>query len=182
MSSIDREDTIEILKDLQKDHLQFCLIPFRQAIERVQAIPSADTDISEYSDKLWKNAYERGKADRPQGDTVSRRYLLAEIDDLADEFSEVDENGLHSERWCGIVDAKLIIMNAPSVSDRPQGEWVKRTRDMLIAQVNFAYCSECGQPIMHEHTRPLWSFCPNCGARMFAKDTNVPNKKGADDE
>lgn len=42
MSSIDREDTIEILKDLQKDHLQFCLIPFRQAIERVQALPSAD--------------------------------------------------------------------------------------------------------------------------------------------
>jgi len=27
-----------------------------------------DTDISEYSDKLWRNAYERGKADRPQGD------------------------------------------------------------------------------------------------------------------
>ena len=26
-----------------------------------------DTDISEYSDKLWKNAYERGKAERPQG-------------------------------------------------------------------------------------------------------------------
>ena len=27
-----------------------------------------DTDISEYSDKLWRNAYERGKADRPQGE------------------------------------------------------------------------------------------------------------------
>lgn len=53
-----------------------------------------------------------------------------------------------------------------------RGEWVKRTHNTLIAQVNFAYCSECGQPIMHEYTRPLWSFCPNCGARM----------KGADDE
>jgi len=29
-----------------------------------------DTDISEYSDKLWKNAYERGKADRPQGEWI----------------------------------------------------------------------------------------------------------------
>ncbi len=28
--------------------------------------PSVDTDLSGYSDKLWKNAYERGKADRPQ--------------------------------------------------------------------------------------------------------------------
>ena len=53
-----------------------------------------------------------------------------------------------------------------------RGEWAKRTHNTLIAQVNFAYCSECGQPIMHEHTRPLWNFCPNCGARM----------KGADDE
>ena len=48
MSSIDREDTIEILKDLQKDHLQFCLIPFRQAIERVQALPSADRPQGEW--------------------------------------------------------------------------------------------------------------------------------------
>ena len=29
-----------------------------------------DTDISKYSDKLWKNAYERGKADRPQGEWI----------------------------------------------------------------------------------------------------------------
>ena len=32
--------------------------------------PSVDTDLSGYSDKLWKNAYERGKADRPQGEWV----------------------------------------------------------------------------------------------------------------
>ena len=50
-----------------------------------------------------------------QDDSVSRRYLLAEIDDLADEFSEIDENGLHSERWCGILDSRGIIVNTPSV-------------------------------------------------------------------
>lgn len=38
-----------------------------EAFEKIiEAIPSADTDLSEYSDKLWKTAYERGKADRPQ--------------------------------------------------------------------------------------------------------------------
>lgn len=68
-----------------------------------------------------------------------------------------------------------VIQSAPSIDIEPKrGEWVKRTHDTLIAQVNFAYCSECGQPIMHEHTRPLWSFCPNCGAEM--------RMKGADDE
>ena len=33
--------------------------------------------------------------------------------------------------------------------------------------------------IVHEYE---FRFCPNCGARMFAKDTNVPNKEGADYE
>ena len=43
----------------------------KDIIEReINAIPSADVDISKYSDKLWKNAYERGKADRPQGEWI----------------------------------------------------------------------------------------------------------------
>lgn len=55
-------------------------------------------------------------------------------------------------------------------------------------------CSECGihlqgwvrideddydDGIVHEYE---FRFCPNCGARMFAKDINVPNKEGVDDE
>ena len=70
-----------------------------------------------------------------------------------------------------LIDAINAIKGIPTIEPK-RGEWAKRTRDTLIAQVNFTYCSECGQPIMHEHTRPLWNFCPNCGARM----------KGADDE
>ena len=90
-------------------------------------------------------------------DTVSRQYLLAEIDDLADEFSEVDENGLHSERWCGIMDAKLIIMNAPFVSDRPQGEWIDFK--------NGWKCTAC-----EKWNSEKSNFCPNCGADMRNKD------------
>ena len=63
---------------------------------------------------------------------------------------------------------------AVEIADRSQGEWDDK-----------GYCTNCGK-----HA-PYWSmattyyksnYCPNCGARMFAKDTNVPNKKGADDE
>lgn len=32
-----------------------------------------DTDMSEYSDKLWQNAYERGKAERPQGSWLNKQ-------------------------------------------------------------------------------------------------------------
>ena len=98
-------------------------------------------------------------ANRLQDDTVGRQYLLAEIDDLADEFSEVDENGLHSERWCGIMDAKQIIINTPFVSDRPQGEWI-----IEIDANGYTYgrCSICG---MKQYAGQL-NFCPNCGANM----------------
>jgi len=47
---IKRDDVIEVLKDLQNNHLQFCLIPFRQAIERVQALPFADRNLSNLVD------------------------------------------------------------------------------------------------------------------------------------
>ena len=33
------------------------------AIRQVKALPSAQPDMSEYSSKLWRNAYERGKRD-----------------------------------------------------------------------------------------------------------------------
>lgn len=71
----------------------------------------------------------------------------------------------------GVIYMAQRIEEAPSIDIEPKhGEWVKRTHNTLIAQVNFAYCSECGQPIMHEHTRSLWSFCPNCGADMRERE------------
>lgn len=112
--------------------------------------------------KAWMN--DAPSADRPQEDTVSRRYLLAEIDDLADEFSEVDENGLHGERWCGILDSKGIIVNAPSVSDRPQGYYIKGENGEW-------YCSICKRI---DDKYSVARFCWHCGARMKgANDENV---------
>lgn len=51
-------------------------------------------------------------------------------------------------------------------ADRPHGEWYNRDSDGTWATVDFAYCSECKQPIIHKHASPLWHFCPNCGADM----------------
>lgn len=61
-------------------------------------------------------------------------------------------------------------------ADRPQGEWVEAEEDWRH-QIEFWKCSECGFAVSSRY-----NYCPNCGARMLAKDTNVPNKKGADDE
>lgn len=70
---------------------------------------------------------------------------------------------------CFLDEIEEAIYELPTIEPK-RGEWKKRTRNTLIAQVNFAYCSECGQPIMHEHTRPLWNFCPNCGADMRERE------------
>ena len=89
---------------------------------------------------------------------------LIDADVLEDKAKQYSLGYYEEDEWA--VPFKEIT-SAPSIDIEPKrGEWVKRTHDTLIAQVNFAYCSECGQPIMHEHTRSLWSFCPNCGADM----------------
>ena len=38
----------------------------KKVIEHLKQMPSAQPDMSEYSDKLWKKAYERGKAEAQQ--------------------------------------------------------------------------------------------------------------------
>ena len=53
--------------------------------------------------------------------------------------------------------------SAPTVEERKKGKWLKR---QIIGNVSFAYCSKCGEPILHGRVSPLWSYCPNCGADM----------------
>lgn len=56
-----------------------------------------------------------------------------------------------------------------AVEERPKGEWIPNSPFT-------GNCSECGADGNLKD-----NYCSNCGARMFAKDINVPNKKGADD-
>ena len=67
---IKRDDAITVLyRNTPFDAKGIALLD--KCESEINAIPSADTDISEYSDRLWKNAYERGKADRPQGEWIA---------------------------------------------------------------------------------------------------------------
>ena len=80
-----------------------------------------------------------------------------------------EDGGCRVEEW---------IDNFPS-ADRPQGEWIEVTNGRGGHE-----CSNCHAyaPSYMNGDEHLSDYCPNCGARMLAKDTNVPNKKGADDE
>ena len=65
------------------------------------------------------------------------------------------------------------------IADRPQGEWkdVPPNAWRFNDIVQWHECSACKGRSMF-----ISNYCPNCGARMFAKDTNVLNKKGAEDD
>lgn len=51
---ISRQDVVRLLVEKYK-------FTTPEATEILNEIPSADTDLSHYSDKLWKSAFERGK-------------------------------------------------------------------------------------------------------------------------
>ena len=75
------------------------------------------------------------------------------------------------EEWAikteGFRKAEEVIMSVPS-ADRPQGEWIPSDTDGFV-------CSVCKNGYRNQPTlmgRPMFEYCPVCGARM----------KGADDE
>jgi len=70
--TIYREDAIKAVEEC----LKLLARPRYTVKTAIEAIPSVDIphsdDWEKYSDKLWKNAYERGKADRPQGEWIEQ--------------------------------------------------------------------------------------------------------------
>lgn len=64
---ISRQQAIDALKRKQDDGKgdlsRFYNTIIQHDIEAIMQLPSARPDLSEYSDKLWQKAYERGKAE-----------------------------------------------------------------------------------------------------------------------
>ena len=55
----------------------------KKALQTLELLPPADTDLSDYSDKLWKAAYERGKEE-----TIDR--VIEIIGSVSDDWLEDD--------------------------------------------------------------------------------------------
>lgn len=93
-------------------------------------------------------------------------------------------NMMCDQYGCPISDAVFAFDKAIEAlsADRLQGEWLIGNRP-LEGKFRLYRCSVCGyepfykgEPITPTNMTLL--YCPNCGARMFAKDINAPSKKG----
>ena len=71
--------------------------------------------------------------------------------------------------------AKFVIENAPDAQKRGRWEY-----EDTIGGMRHYYCTNCekgGECIADENEIKWFNFCPKCGARMDATDTNVGGKR-----
>ena len=67
---IDRGILIDHIMESDPD---WCVEPIRPIFDFINGMPSVDIDLSGFSDKLWKTAYERGKAEAVRWIPVSEQ-------------------------------------------------------------------------------------------------------------
>lgn len=66
-------------------------------------------------------------------DLIDRQAAIDAFDDYLDEYSGLDEEGYHSEKWCAMGEAKMVIENLPSAQPEPiSEEYAKAVRTWLI--------------------------------------------------
>lgn len=75
-----------------------------------------------------------------------------------------------------VVDAAVAIGILPSAEpERKKGKWLVHTDKFANGAEYFGYatCSECGDMFYSIDCiglKPIWDFCPNCGADMRGED------------
>ena len=55
-------------------------------------------------------------------DLISRQDTIDGINEYIEEYSEVDSDGNHSEKWCAMQEAKMTIEDMPSA--QPEQRWI----------------------------------------------------------
>jgi len=98
-------------------------------------------------------------------DLISRAAAMAEIEEYIEEYSDLDENGYHSLKWCAMEEARDVLSMLPAVDAAPvvYGEWVEEQD-----RSRHYHCSNCG--VVWGIAAKAMKYCPNCAAKM----TNSP--------
>lgn len=59
--------------------------------------------------------YKANSVPEPHGRLGDLDALMLKIREYIDEYGELDENGFHSEKWCAMKEAEMVICEAPTV-------------------------------------------------------------------
>ena len=174
---ISRQYAIEELRDVIVKDVQFgdeltdgYNDGIDMAITVISKLPSAQPDLSGYSDRLWKRAYDRGY-ERCKDDSIE---AILGCTNFKTEHELRDYAKIHKlEQWWtgGIIYALDAIHAQP---ERKKGEWEEIA---VIADVcdirgvktwaSKMKCDQCGfTTIAIEGHFSQYNFCPNCGAKM----------------
>lgn len=103
-----------------------------------------------------------------EGDMISRSALKAETKNLMGYIgSGMSPTMLIRNQVIDLID------NAPTVEERPQGEWIADTSHRYSDDEDTFECSICKEPFTLISGTPkdnLYNFCPKCGARLIKED------------
>lgn len=125
---ISRQAAIEALRRAEALTKAF---GYHNVIETIRDLPSADIDLSDYSDRLWRNAYEQGKADaeaEPKkgqwipGKELSREMLAGQVVNIEYENYRCSACGIPIDRLLYHVDGSPFYKFCPNCGADMRGE------------------------------------------------------------
>lgn len=88
---------------------------------------------------------------------IEKDLAVALLTEDSKEYCELDERGLHSEKWCGYAECidTINAMDAVEAVPPRYAKWVMREDGVSYT------CSDCGRIV-----EDIENFCPSCGAKM----------------
>ena len=160
---ISRQAAIDAVRSYYDEQYALC-----DSIEElIEKLPSADTDLSDYSDRLWKNAYERGKAEGAKIPSAQPERLTDDdFETIRIHLNAHKEELCNQGRWEEAEEYQRILDRfmafASAEPERKKGKWKRRLVDDGF-NADW-HCSKCGwKTSIEEHG---YKYCPNCGAWM----------------
>lgn len=125
---ISKEKAYEVLTEYYHHRTEMQHKALREALDMV---PSADIDLSDYSDRLWRKAYEQGKADaeaEPKkgqwipGKELSREMLAGQVVNIEYENYRCSACGIPIDRLLYHVDGSPFYKFCPNCGADMRGE------------------------------------------------------------